>query len=414
MASSNYTQFALSEDSSFHFQILRHLSLGIYDGSDLGEVLIAANSIIPGDFESFSSSFLEVAQAVLARAKKIADSKFPKSARTAFFSAATYFRAADFYQRPQLVPEPFDIWANQTAAFEAGLATLDTPAERVLINGADFDIPGYWLAPDNEAKQRPTIIMFNGYDGSSEEQVHATGFDALTRDWNVLAIEGPGHPAVRRYQGLGFIPEWEKVVTPAVDFLLNKTDLVDPDSIALWGFSFGGLLAPRAAAVEKRLRAVFSVDGVDDFGGRVRLDFGPEAMTIYDSGDKETFDALAQRYFQPDAPTELRWGLGQGLWAFNTRSPFDFVTQTAEFTLAPVIDQIDMPVFVADAEHDGTGHGQPKRLADNLKCSTYHLFTSESFAAEHCGMGALKQQNQVAFDWYQAILDGSSTGCQEK
>ena len=54
--------------------------------------------------------------------------------------------------------------------------------------------------------------------------------------------------------GVKVRPDWEKVVTPVVDYLLTRRD-VDSARIALYGGSFGGYLAPRAAAFEHRLAA---------------------------------------------------------------------------------------------------------------------------------------------------------------
>ncbi|RKL01743.1 hypothetical protein BFJ71_g5072 [Fusarium oxysporum] len=90
----------------------------------------------------------------------------------------------------------------------------------------------------------------------------------LERGMNVITYEGPGQPTVRRKQNLGFIHEWEKVVTPVVDYLLTRPE-VDPKSIGLLGYSFGGMLAPRAAAFEHRLAPVFAVDGVYEFASVV-------------------------------------------------------------------------------------------------------------------------------------------------
>ncbi|KAL2873041.1 hypothetical protein SGCOL_011841 [Colletotrichum sp. CLE4] len=97
MASTNYSMYQLSADHTFHFEILRALSQSVYDGADLGEVLTTANKIIPGDFASYASAFSTLAYNVLDRAKNIAKTRFPVSARSAFFAAATYFRSADFY-----------------------------------------------------------------------------------------------------------------------------------------------------------------------------------------------------------------------------------------------------------------------------------------------------------------------------
>jgi hypothetical protein len=76
-----------------------------------------------------------------------------------------------------------------------------------------------------------------------------------------------------------------------------------------------------------------------------------------------------------------------------------------------VIDKVKTPVFVAEGEYDVATLGEPKKLADELGgCGHYYLFQAEDIVAEHCGMGALKQQNQVVFDWFQSILD-SERGC---
>lgn len=55
-------------------------------------------------------------------------------------------------------------------------------------------------------------------------------------------------------------PDWEHVVTPVVDYARSRSE-VDPDQIALIGWSFGGYLAPRAASGEHRLAACIADPG---------------------------------------------------------------------------------------------------------------------------------------------------------
>jgi cephalosporin-C deacetylase-like acetyl esterase len=97
--------------------------------------------------------------------------------------------------------------------------------------------------------------MFNGFDGSQEEMLHVCGFAALERDFNVLTFEGPGQPTVVHEQDLGSRHDWEQVVTPAVNHCEAVAD-IDASRLGLIGLSFGGYLAPRAAAFEPRIRAV--------------------------------------------------------------------------------------------------------------------------------------------------------------
>ena len=105
--------------------------------------------------------------------------------------------------------------------------------------------------------------MHTGYDGTQEE-LRAHAMAATARGLNCLTFEGPGQGAVIREQGLGFRPDWEAVVTPVVDYVLGLPT-VDPERIALLGISFGGYLAPRAAAFEHRLAACIANGGVFDF-----------------------------------------------------------------------------------------------------------------------------------------------------
>lgn len=54
-----------------------------------------------------------------------------------------------------------------------------------------------------------------------------------------------------RQRGVPFRPDWEAVVTPVLDFALQRPE-VDPDRVAIGGRSFVGYLAPRAASSEHR------------------------------------------------------------------------------------------------------------------------------------------------------------------
>ncbi|KAK1761668.1 cytochrome P450 [Phialemonium atrogriseum] len=89
--------YPLSSDSDFNFQLLEALSFAPYEGSDISEMLVAANQIAPGDFEGFYKTFDSLANRANGQDQSINASRFPVSARNTFFKAATYFRFANFY-----------------------------------------------------------------------------------------------------------------------------------------------------------------------------------------------------------------------------------------------------------------------------------------------------------------------------
>ncbi|KAI2465932.1 2,6-dihydropseudooxynicotine hydrolase [Annulohypoxylon bovei var. microspora] len=395
----------LSSDVDFHFEILRALALAPYQGSDIGEVLVAANQIAPGNFESYYTAFNDLANRVHDDASTIDPQRYPVSARNALFREATYYRSADFYLHGNWNDSRiYTLWDKQLAAFDSATALLPTPGERVTLQGKGFEIPAIFFGSGLPGP-RPTLIMCNGYDGSQEEMYHSIGEAILQRGMNVITYEGPGQPTVRRYQGLGFIPEWEEVVSPVVDYALSRSE-VDSKKIGLWGQSFGGYLAPRAAAFDHRLAAVIAFDGIYSFKDGIFDQLGPQLTAIYQSGNETGFNNIIFALLaNPSTSTNIRWALQQGLWSFKTTSPFQWAKKVEQYTLDGIVQNITAPVFVADAQADMFFPGQAKILAEKLgDRATYHLFESIDGAGEHCSLGAGVLSAQVVLDWFQNII----------
>jgi pimeloyl-ACP methyl ester carboxylesterase len=68
---------------------------------------------------------------------------------------------------------------------------------------------------------------------------------------DVYLFEGPGQGGVMRIQGKHFTYKWEEQVKAILDFFKL-------DDVTIIGASLGGMLAPRAAAFEKRIIRVIA------------------------------------------------------------------------------------------------------------------------------------------------------------
>ncbi|KAJ7224061.1 Alpha/Beta hydrolase protein [Mycena pura] len=395
----------LSTDSTFHFQLLALLGTGTYRGSDPADVLGAANIIVPGDFTSFNSTFAELAARKQAQALA---TRNKVNARDTFFQASSYWRAADFFLHGNQSDPLIDLyWKNQTACFDGANAALPIPGERVTIpTPSNFSAIGIFYAADtNSSSAKPTLLVGNGYDGSQEDMYHMICVAALERGWNCMTYEGPGQPTVRREEDIGFIADWEKVVTPVVDYLANRSD-VDMGRLALSGTSMGGYLAARAAAFEPRIKALVANPGVVSVQASYFSVFPDELLALFHSGNQTAFDAVVNTALLDNStPSVFRWGVEHGLWAFHTESPFEFFTLTGAMNLTGLYDKITVPTWTANSTRDTFFPNQSVEFAEQLQNSTnVTLVTYDGPEGYHCQVGASTSTNRDMFEWLDEVF----------
>ncbi|KAF3768934.1 alpha/beta-hydrolase [Cryphonectria parasitica EP155] len=386
--------FQFSTDESFHFEVIRALGLSAYGGSDVSEVLYTIPQIKTGDFESWVAAWSKRAERTLENARK---AKNPVSIRDHLFRAATYFRTAEFYLHGNWEdPRINELWNKNVDCFSKAITYLPVPGEKKVLSADGFQVPIYWFRPSpDDSVKRPTLMLFIGFDSGPEEMIHMHGFPALERGYNVVCLEGPGQGSVRRGQGLGFTHEWEKVVTPVVDFLETQPS-VDKTKIALCGLSMGGFLSARAAAFEHRIAALICDDAVHDFDDFSESSY-LEKFNIKD--DPESIQAFINDNSQPMGP---RWLLAHGMWSYKVKTLAELGKGWAKMSMAGLTDKIQCPVFLGDAVGDlffkDGGHAQ--KMAEGLgDKATVYKFTAEDGADLHCQEGALRFANQVMFDW---------------
>jgi len=80
----------------------------------------------------------------------------------------------------------------------------------------------------------------------------------LKRGLATLAFDGPGQGEAE--YDFAICPEFEKPAKAVIDFVETRKDL-DAGRVGIWGVSFGGYYAPRAAAFDKRIKACVALSG---------------------------------------------------------------------------------------------------------------------------------------------------------
>lgn len=394
----------------FQFQFLIALGQAYEQASDVGELFATAALITDGDFNGWYDAFYALAQRIDGEAEASLAAGHIVSAREGFLRASTYYADAAFFadgthDPSRLVPT----WEQHRAAFDQFFALLDIPAEQVTIPYEETTLPGYVLTVDDSGEARPWLIMNNGSDGTVTDMWAQGGAAALRRGYNVLIFDGPGQGAALYRQGLYFRPDWEAVITPVVDWLLQRSD-VDAGRIAILGISQGGYWVPRAVAFEHRIAAAIADPGVMDVGTIYKGYVPPEVVQMIATAEGEElqqFQAEIEQGVEEEAARNpyLAFTLAYRLRPYGTQSFAEVLKLVLAYNLEGVTDQIQCPMLIADPEGEQFWPGQSQQVYDALPGPKELVkFTAAEGADLHCEPKALALRAQRFFDWLDATL----------
>lgn len=441
------------KDPTFSSLLLRTISETYYKGADIGECISTAYRIKEGDFDSWYEEWSKTAKRIHSYAEECISKGHIISARDAYLRASNYYRTAEF-----LLVEPNDPRAHTTMdlskeCFRRALPSFPFMVESLDIPYEGTTIPGYFYHvskknnkysnvmeeiaetnntnntnnnTDNTSKKNsdkndifkhvatqksshPTLVVHGGFDSTLEELYTFAAAPALERGYNCLTFEGPGQGNVILKQGITFRHDWEKVITPVLDFMLSKKRFnIDSKRIALMGISMGGYLAARAAAFEPRLSAVILYDGVYDGYDAIKSGLPPRLLSALDEGNSEFVNTVISELMNSDP--NVKFNMKHGMWTTGSNSPFELIIGAKKFSVKNILGNIKIPTLVLEGEMDDSFPGQPEKVYDGLIClppslKKHIVFTKEEGAEEHCQNGAPAITNQRIFDWLDEIFD---------
>lgn len=379
-----------------------------YGGSDFGEVAAVADAVGDGGEDTFYAEWLAAGDRHVARAEAANAAGNEQTAREGFLRAAVAYGCAyhPLYGSP-VDPRLTSTFAKQKDAFEEGLGLGPDPATPIAIPLDDFEMPGYFIpAPGRSGEVRPLIILTNGYDATMSDLYFASAVAAGRRGYHCLVFDGPGQGDVLYNQGVPLRPDWETVVTAVVDVAIGLPD-VDPERIALNGWSLGGYLAPRAASGEPRLAALIADPGqwsvADGFRPIVR-NFGgtPEQAEDLSTVGQETIDRIQAMI---ESSPQMTWSImKRGLWVNGVPDLGAYMADVERYTLEGRVERISCPTLVTLAENDPIA-ANAERFFDGLTCEKELIrFTAAEGAGDHCEMFNRSLLNNRVLDWLDGVF----------
>lgn len=390
-------------DAEMEYQLIRQLGAARYGGAAIGECLMLAQRIESGVPASWVDAFAAAAARQQADAEQRAARGHAVSAHDAWLVASNSWRAAEYYSAIS-DPRHRQYGLASRACFLAAMKHGPWRCEEVSLDCDGRALPAYYLcAADADAPGR-TLMIVSGYDGTLEETYLGYGRAALERGYRLLLFTGPGQmDTLRFHDGLCFIPEFERIGTPAVEHLLTRAQ-TDPARIALMGISFGGYFATRIAVHEPRIRALIPNSPIVDLHAYMAsfVGFDPAQMPDADDFRAADLDHIPDHVMPPQAremSRNLILRIGGTSFKDTYRRLRAFRVEAAQLAT----------LRCAALALVGSGEGreplaQYERFVASVPGASGHLFGTDEGADGHCQAGNLAHSAAVSMDWLDDVL----------
>lgn len=376
-------------------------------GLPFGLVREVCGRVPPGDDDGWYEQWRDAGTRLEAAASEVAE-RSPVDARELFLDAAMcHFVSAHPLFGAPVDPRLLVAYRAEKAAFALAAELMEPRPESgyVAFDGARMP---FWFFPAATGKgPRPTIVAVDGYDATLHTMFRPIARPAVERGYNCLVFDGPGQGEVLCEQGVVLRADWDRVVRPVLDHVLDRPD-VDAARVALVGWSLGGLLAIRAAAVEHRLAACIAdpaLYGIPD-AMRARLaaaGMPQEVIERYpDLGD----DVLGGLQAVAQSDRVQRWILVQrGFWVSGAEDMHGYLRATLDLTVAGHVDKVECPTLVCRAEADPLS-ATAQQVYDELTCPREFVTLPAGLGAgDHCEVGNRRLFDSHAFDWLARTMD---------
>jgi hypothetical protein len=382
------------------------------NGADFGEIVAIADRLGPdADDDAYVTEWSAVAASHVRAADAAEAGGHRATAHGHLLRAAAYDGVAVhmLYGSP-VDPRLVQSFDRITDAFGRAMGLRDEPGESFTYEVDGHELPAWFLpaAGSQPGEARPVVIVSNGYDATIADGYLGLGRAVVERGFHCVHFDGPGQGAALVHHGLALVPDWERVITPLVDIVAERPD-VDPDRIALHGWSLGGYLAARAASVEHRLAACICDPPLwDMLGGMVPLAAklgSPEAAAdLPDISD----EAAARILAAIESDRGLTWKIiKRGFWVNGATDLPSYFHSIAPFTMDGHADGIRCPLFASNAEGDPNAMGVADFMA-KLSCPTTLVpFTAADGAGGHCEMQNRWLLNQTWLDWLDDVFSAA-------
>jgi Prolyl oligopeptidase family len=391
----------LFKNPTFEMIFLTSLGRAYHSGGNVGKVLYLTTQVEDGNFESAYLAFKQAGDEARAIAEDSANSGHKESARQAYLWAQNFYDSSTYFVDGSLDPARFQpTWQLLYDCWLKSLPLFEVPIEPVMIPYEGTELRGFFMRGKSGPRKRPLLILVNGSDGSLLDMLLWGGAGALARGYDCLTFDGPGQGYALWKQKLYFRPDWEKVISPVIEFALSRPE-VDSKRIAIQGISQGGYWVPRAVAFEKRIAAAIADPGVVDVSTSWTASLPKPMLELLKAGRKAEFDGYMAKTSDPARKSNLNFRMRP----FGFTSYYDTYKAVQTYNLRDVAGHIQCPMLITEPANEAYWPGQSRQLYDLLASPRKLVHFSESDGADlHCEPKGTGLRDLRVFDWLDDTL----------
>lgn len=383
-----FNYFFKDGDMDFHFGNLI-LGSAVNGGVEIGEAFYAASRIKDGDAASWHAEWLALAERAEARGMKAAKGGHQVSARSQLLRAAYYYRISLLAMLPDN-PELERRGLKCRELMKKAGRMFDQPLEYFEIKVGDTVLPGYFRKAQGSGTPARTLIMIGGGETFIEDLFFYIAPQAHARGYNFMTIDLPGQ-GMMPHQGKVFRTDNYIFLKKAVDYALSRPE-VDPDTLAAYGISGGGLFVPQAAMHDPRMKAIAMSSAVVD------------AYTL--------FSTMPAAVATPEE--EAGWSTFHGnvvksiCWRYGVDKPSELIEANRGNTFDSAKIAAPALLIVGEGEYRSKEVQRQQKIAmDGFrdKRSKLVVTPADEGATNHCIMENRNIVGQIVFDWLDEVFE---------
>lgn len=373
--------YKLNKESNFNYQLNRAI---MWDGGRLEDIQKVASKIT--NSETWKKYLIQIGDEAYNQQR--------------IENAIAYYRMSEFFMYDgdpdkkkyyKLASDMF--YSYYSEYFKRGIV------ERLNVPYEDVSLPVMHAKAVGKSKD---VILLHGGNDSYFEELFFPMLYLAENGYEVYLFEGPGQGGVMRLQNKHFTYKWEKPVRAILDYLKL-------DEVTIVGASLGGMLAPRAAAFDKRIKRVVAWSILPNFL-EVLIGTQPKLLQkivkfLLKIKCSPIINLVLRKKSKKDEL--IKWGLNHGMYAYEAKSPYEYLVKMNKYQIINIGDKIDQDMLIIGATHDHFINyklvGKEINCLTNVKSLTVKIFTEKQNAAAHCNVGNAKLVFDTIMNWIEEV-----------